>query len=139
MRACVEFLRGPEGFAYQITTAGLETLPPLPPLPPLLVLRRCLHGHRIHADLHALLVLMFEFDVAIHGRKQTVVRRPTHIPAGMKLGAALAHDDAARGHEFPAEAFHAEVFRIRVAPVARGADALLMSHAILSRPSRRRS
>src|SRR5882762_8959484 len=47
----------------------------------------------------------------------------------MKLGAALNDDDGPGPHEFPAEPLHAEVLGIRVAPVARGADALLMSHA----------
>src|SRR5882762_3811601 len=103
------------------------------------VLSRAFHRHRIDADLHSLLVLMLEFHLSINGGEQRVIRCPPHVAPRMKLGPALAHDDAARGHEFPAEALHAEVLRIGVAAVARGADALLMSHAILSRPSRRRS
>src|SRR5258706_3997200 len=118
-------------------TAGLKTLPPLPPLPPL-VFRRRFHCSRIHAHLKPQLALVLEFDVAIDRREQRVVRGAPHVLAGMELGAALNDDDGPGPHKFPAEPFHAEVLRIRVAPVARGADALLVSHAVLSRPSRRR-
>src|SRR5467141_2350551 len=137
MKACRKSLTKTGGIEYQIKTTGLETLPPLPPLPAL-VLRR-LSNHGIDAHLHPLLVLMLEFDLPIHGREQRVIGGTPDILPRMKLRPALAHDDAARGDELSAEALHTEVFRIGVAPVARGADALLMSHAILSRPSRRRS
>src|SRR2546428_158089 len=50
--------------------------------------------------------------------------------------AALPHEDVPGPDEFAPEAFHAQVLRIRVAPVARGADAFLVRHGILSRPSR---
>src|SRR5437660_2107292 len=110
--------------------------------PPLVFRRRLcgrLHSRRIHAHLKTLLVLVLKFDVTVDSREQRVVRGPPHIPPRMELRAALDHDDRSSPDEFPAKPLHAEVFRIRVAPVARGADALLMSHAILSRPSRRRS
>src|SRR6266571_1392190 len=102
---------------------------------PLLVLFRS----RIHAYLHPFLVLMLKLHLAVDRGEKRVIGSPPDILARMKLRPALAHDDAARGDELPAEALDAEVFRIGIAPVARGADALLMSHAILSRPSRRRS
>src|SRR5438874_4572220 len=111
--------------------------------PPLVFRRRLcgrrLHSRRIHAYLKTLFVLVLEFDVTVDSREQRVVRGPLHILPRMELRAALDHDDSSSPDEFPAEPLHAEVFRIGVAPVARGADALLMSHAILSRPSRRRS
>src|SRR6266576_979422 len=110
------------------------------PTAPYLVLRRChrLHSRRIHAHLKPLLVLVLEFHVTIDGREQRIVRGAPHVLSGMELGAALDDDDRPGPHEFPAEPLHAEVLRIRVASVARGADALLMSHAVLSRSSRRR-
>src|SRR3989449_8072484 len=98
-----------------------------------LVFSRFSHRYRIHAHLHSLFVLMFEFHLPIDSREQAVIRRAAHVLAGMKLRPALAHDDAAGRHEFPAESLHAEVFGIRMTPVARRADALLMSHACLSR------
>src|SRR3954469_6983958 len=108
--------------------------PPSTALPSLLVLGRRLSRHRIHAHLKALLALVLELHLAIDRREERVVRRAADVAAGMELGAALHHDDAARGHEFPAEALHAEILRLRVAPVARRAYAFFMSH--LSRPLR---
>src|SRR5437762_5570107 len=101
-----------------------------------LVLRRLSRCYRIHAHLHPLLVLMLELHLAVDRGEQRVIGGAAHVAARMKLGPPLAHDDAARSDEFATEALHAEVFRIRVAPVARRANAFLMSHAILSRPSR---
>src|SRR2546422_525247 len=86
--------------------------PPFSRLLPL-VLRRRSHRHRIHTHLHPLFVLVLELHVPIYGGEQRVIRRPPHIPPRMKLRPALPHDDAARGHEFPAEPLHAEVFRDR--------------------------
>src|SRR5712671_1220510 len=97
------------------------------------------HSRRIHAHLETQLALVLEFDVTVDRREQRVVRGPPHVLPRMELRAALDHDDAAGGDEFAAETLHAEVFRIGVAPVARGADALFVSHAVLSRLSRRRS
>src|ERR1051325_205306 len=96
-------------------------------------------GNRIDTHLKPLLALVLELHLAVDRGEQGVIRRTTHVASRMKFRPALAHDDAARGHEFPAVPLHAEVLGIRVAPVARGADALLMSHGCLSRPSRRRS
>src|SRR5262249_48328138 len=47
-----------------------------------------------------------------------------------EAGASLTHDDAARRHELPAEALHAEPLRIRVPAVAGAADALLVCHGL---------
>src|SRR4051812_5347329 len=93
----------------------------------------------VDADPEPLLVLVLEFHMAIDRGEQRVVRGATHVPAGMELGAALNDDDRPGPHEFPTETLHAQVLRIRIAPVARRADAFFMSHAILSRLSRRRS
>src|SRR2546425_9802499 len=104
-----------------------------------LVFSRFSHRYRIHAYLHSLFVLMFEFHLPIDSREQAVIRRAAHVLAGMKLRAPLAHYDAAGGHELSPETLHAEVLGVGVTPVARRADAFLMSHAVLSRPSPRRS
>src|SRR6185369_5399734 len=107
---------------------------PLPPLTALLVLSCRLY--RIHAHLEALFALVLELHLAVDRREQRVVRGPAHVPARMELGAALDHDDGSGPDELAAETLHAEVLRIRVAPVARRADAFFMSH--LSRPLRPR-
>src|SRR5207245_3687846 len=91
---------------------------------------------RIYADLVAPLVFVLELHVPVHDREQCVVGRAAHVRAGMELGAALPDEDAPGAHELAPEALHAEVLRIRVAPVTRGADALLVSHSVLSRLSR---
>src|SRR5262249_48910483 len=57
-------------------------------------------------------------------------RTQAHVDAGLEAGASLAHDDAARRHELPAEALHAEPLRIRVPAVAGTADALLICHGL---------
>src|SRR5882672_11490408 len=110
----------------------------LPPAAVLVFRRRC-HRLRIHADLLPLFVLVLELHDSVDDGEERVVRGTAHIPAWMELGAALDHDDASRGHELTAVPLDAEVLGVRVATVAGGADALLMSHACLSRPSRRRS
>src|SRR2546425_12073282 len=52
----------------------------------------------------------------------------------MKFRAPLLHQDAPRAHELSPERFHAEVLGARVAAVAGGADALLMSHSLPHSP-----
>src|SRR2546427_13247714 len=83
---------------------------------------------RIHADPVALLVLVLELDLPVDHREQGVVRGAAYVHAGVELRAPLLHEDAPRSHELPAEPLHAQVLRARIAPVARGADALLVSH-----------
>ena len=54
---------------------------------------------------------------------------PTLSP-GMHLGAALAHDDAAGGHELAAVALDAEALRLGIAAVARAAACFLVCHGL---------
>src|SRR5262249_57801882 len=56
--------------------------------------------------------------------------------AGLEAGAALAHDDLAAGDRLAGEHLHAEALGVRVAAVARGAEALLMRHLTYRRSSR---
>src|SRR5713101_1256765 len=111
----------------------------LSPLPPLTVSYRPLPSVlRVDAHLHPLLVLVLEFHMAVDHAEERVVGRAPHVRPGVELGAALHHDDAARGHELAAKALYAEVLRLGITTVAGGAYALLMSHVVLSRASRRR-
>src|SRR5206468_4844202 len=89
-----------------------------------LVLRR----RRVHAHAIPLLVLVLELDLPVDHREQRVVRGAAHVEAGVELRSPLLHEDAPRGHEFPGEPLHAQVLRTRIAPVAGGADTLLVSH-----------
>src|SRR2546422_8928268 len=91
---------------------------------------------RVHTHLVPLLVLVLELHVPVHHREQCVVRRAAHVRAGMEPGAALPDEDAPGPHQLAPEALHAEVLRVRVAPVTRRADALLVSHSVFSRPLR---
>src|SRR3989475_6859749 len=83
---------------------------------------------RIHAHSVSLLVLVVELDLTVDHREQRVVRGAAHVQAGVELRPPLLHEDAPRGHELPGEPLHAQVLRTRIAPVAGGADALLVSH-----------
>src|SRR5438132_9817387 len=83
---------------------------------------------RVHAHLVPLLVLVLELDLPVHDREQRVVGRAADVQPGVKLRAPLLHQDAPRTHELAPEGFHAEVLGARVAAVAGGADALLVSH-----------
>src|SRR5205807_8889814 len=83
---------------------------------------------RVDADFQPLLVLVLELDLPVHQGEEGVVRRTAHVGAGMKLGAPLPHQDMAGPHVLAPEPLDAEVLGIRVAPVARGADTLLVRH-----------
>lgn len=52
------------------------------------------------------------------------------IRARMKLGAALAHDNAPSGHDLPAEPFHTEPLTRAVAAVTRRAARFFMRHGL---------
>src|SRR3954452_2706653 len=62
-------------------------------------------------------------------RVQRVVLADPDAVAGMEARAALAHDDLAAGDGLTRKDLHAEALGVRVAPVARGAQTLLMSHS----------
>src|SRR5262249_11465998 len=68
----------------------------------------------------------------LHGaggaRVERVVLADADAVAGLKAGAALAHDDLAAGDDLAGEDLHAEALRVGVAAVAGGAEALLVCH-----------
>src|SRR3954470_16706320 len=86
---------------------------------------------RIDADLEARLAGVFELHDAIDQRVDRVVRAHADVSAGVPLGAALPDDDVAGDDALATEFLDAAVFRIAVAPVARRADAFLVSHTRL--------
>src|SRR4051812_21716521 len=61
-------------------------------------------------------------------REDRVVLPDADALARLEAGAALAHDDLAAGHGLAREDLHAEALGVRVAPVAAGAEPLLVSH-----------
>src|SRR5215510_2508886 len=89
---------------------------------------RLSRGRGIDADLVLRAVLVLELHDAVDEGVDGVVRAQTDVVAGMPLGSALADDDVAGDHALATVLLHAAVLRIRVAAVARGADALLMCH-----------
>src|SRR5688500_14418951 len=85
----------------------------------------------IDADLLPRLRLVLELHDAIDERIDRVVRAEADVGARVPLRAALAHDDGAGAHLLAAVLLDAAVLGVRVATVARRADALLVSHGIL--------
>src|SRR6266542_1493330 len=113
---------------------GAESVPH--PTRPLLKFRRSGSYSRLdRIDRHPLpvLVLELEADHAVDQGKQGIVVGAAHVLPGMKLGAALAHQDAARRDHLAAVALDAEILGVAVAAVAARADALLVCHRFLSR------
>src|SRR2546425_390087 len=111
---------------YRLLPSSTALYRPLPPVAALAL--------RIHAHLVPLLVLVLELDLPVDDREQRVVGPTTDVQAGMKFRAPLLHQDAPRAHELSPERFHAEVLGARVAAVAGGTDALLMSHSLPHSP-----
>src|SRR5438270_282908 len=74
-----------------------------------------------------------ELHAAVAQREDRVVAAEARPRAGAEPRAALAHDDRPGAHLLAGEDLHAEHLRVRVAPVARRAETLLMRH--LSPPS----
>src|SRR5262245_5558254 len=62
------------------------------------------------------------------GGEDRVVAAEAHALAGLEAGSALAHDDLAARDLLAREHLDAEALGVRVAAVAAGAEALLMSH-----------
>src|SRR5882672_11808071 len=95
--------------------------------------RRALSGGLL-GDADVLVVaLALEANVTVGGREQRVVDAQAHVDARLEAGAPLAHDDAARRDELPAEALDAQSLGVRIAPVAGAADALLVCHCAMPR------
>ena len=68
------------------------------------------------------------FDTTLHLGEERVVAAHAHIHAGVHPGAALTHDDGARGDDLAAEAFDAEALRLRIAAVAGAAACFFVCH-----------
>jgi hypothetical protein len=79
--------------------------------------RRALSGGLL-GDADVLVVaLALEANVTVGGREQRVVGAQAHVDPRLEAGAPLAHDDAARRDELPAEALDAQPLGIGIAPV----------------------
>src|SRR5215211_1199310 len=74
------------------------------------------------------LALRLEGDGPVALREDRVVASDTGARAGAEARAALAHDDRPRRDALAVEDLDAEHLRVRVAPVARRAESLLVSH-----------
>jgi len=59
-------------------------------------------------DEGTIIRLVLELHRTAGERKEGMVLAHAHILSGVKLGAALTHDDVARLHHFAAELFHAK-------------------------------
>src|SRR6185503_9626381 len=69
-----------------------------------------------------------ERDRALAEGEQRVVAALSHAVTGVDAGAALAHDDGARGDGFAAVGLHTESFGVGIAAVPGRAAALLVCH-----------
>ena len=86
---------------------------------------------RIDVDVLAVVARGGETHRAVDRREERVVAAASDVFAGMELGAALPHDDAAGPDRLAAVDLDAQHFRLRVAAVFGGAYAFLMSHVNL--------
>jgi hypothetical protein len=73
-----------------------------------------------------------KLHLAVDEREQGVVATEADAGARMELGAALADDDVAGFDGLAAEDLDAEVLRVGIAAVARGAYALFVCHDCFS-------
>src|SRR5262245_9176284 len=69
-----------------------------------------------------------EADISVGLGEQGVIDADADIDAGLESRAALADEDAARGHELAAEPLDAEPLRVGIPAVSRAADTLLVGH-----------
>src|SRR6516162_7473084 len=96
-------------------------------------------GRRLYRDIGPAGAAAVELDRPGRGREQRMVAADADMRAGVKLGAALAHDDVAGNDDLAAELLDAEPPAAAVATVARGAARFLMRHpSLLPRAPRRR-
>src|SRR5262249_11710321 len=72
--------------------------------------------------------LSVEADGAVDEREERVVASDADVAAGVELGAALADDDAARGHELAGEDLDAPAPGVRCPAVLLAALTFLMRH-----------
>src|SRR6266700_7094009 len=83
---------------------------------------------REHVDAPTAFV---EPDLTVHESEQRPIASGAHVLAGEELGAALADQDAAGGHELAAESFHPKPLADAVAAIADTALTFLMCHKML--------
>src|SRR5262249_47187824 len=94
-------------------------------------LRRGLRGRRHDRNIGAPRASGVKLDRTVGSREDRVVAADPDMRAGMKLGAALAHDDVAGDYDLSAELLDAEPPAAAVAPVARRAARFFMRHPSL--------
>src|SRR5438477_12779629 len=87
--------------------------------------RRNRLGHGCHDADDAPAALDAELHGAGREGEQGVVPAAADVLAGVEVRAALPDEDLAGVHDLPAEPLDAEALRVGVAPVPRGAGALL--------------
>ncbi|CAH2600233.1 protein of unknown function [Rhodovastum atsumiense] len=90
------------------------------------------HRQRRHRDMHAVVGLALEGDVAVDQREDGVVAAEADIAARLPAGAALAEDDVACHHRLATGLLEAEAPAFRIAPVAGRTACLFMCHLSLS-------
>src|SRR5260370_2498009 len=88
----------------------------------------CLKGHLVRDGDRAALAARRERDLAVATRKDRVVAPETDARPRAEARAALADEDHPGLHVLAGEDLHSEHLRVRVAPVARGAESLLVRH-----------
>src|SRR5579864_8607910 len=76
---------------------------------------------------------MLKLDITFDQRKKCMVTPDTDMVARVDLGAALAHDNAARRNVLPIIAFHAEHFGVAIPTVAGTAYSFFMCHNLFLR------
>src|SRR5512143_4071262 len=82
-----------------------------------------------HADDTALeAAFLLEFHLTISGREQRVVASTADVVAGMKLSAALTHDDVACEYCLTAELLQTQPLRMRIATVAGTTACFFVCH-----------
>jgi len=82
----------------------------------------------LDADEAAGAAFVFELDDAGDLGEKRVVLADADVHAGLKLCAALAHENGSAADQLAAEPLHTQTLRITVPAVSRAADAFFMSH-----------
>src|SRR4051812_18749963 len=87
--------------------------------------------HGIDGHLLPVLIPELEFDHTVDQGEQRVIVGPPNVPAGVELGAALAHQDVPRNDLLAPVALNTEILRIAGPAIPAGAYAFLMCHCFL--------
>jgi len=86
----------------------------------------------VHADALFCFSHALEFDDAVDEREQGIIAPDTDVRAGMHLGPALPHENAAGADRLAPEALYAQALRITVAAVLGTSTTFFMCHASIS-------